>query len=79
MRPEAVKEFLVQFPEFVGLMKSALTRYKGILDSIVESDGASLKKYFDTVDKEMDSADESRKQFYSFVKQVQADYSKCFR
>lgn len=31
LHPEVVKEVLAQFPEFVGLMKSALTEYKGML------------------------------------------------
>ena len=76
LRPEVAKEVLAQFPEFVGLMKSTLTEYKGMLDSIVESDDDSIKEYYDFANKEMDSAADSRKQFYDFVKQVQADYSK---
>lgn len=35
LRPEVAKEVLAQFPEFVGLMKSSLTEYKGMLDTIV--------------------------------------------
>lgn len=70
------KEVLAQFPEFIGLMKSALTEYKEMLDTIVSSDDASIKEYYDIANKEMDSAIESRKQFYDFVKQVQADCSK---
>lgn len=77
LRPEVAKEVIAKFPEFVGLMKSVLTEYKGMLDSIVESDDASIKQYFNVVNREMENADESRKQFYSLVKQVQADYSKC--
>lgn len=76
LRPEVAKEVLAQFPEFVGLMKSTLTEYKGMLDSIVESDDVSIKEYYAVANKEMDSATESRKQFYDFVKQVQADCSK---
>lgn len=44
LRPEVAKEVLVQFPEFVGLMKSALTEYKGMFDSIISSDDVSIKK-----------------------------------
>lgn len=77
LRPEVAKEVLAQFPEFVGLMKTALTEYKGMLDSIIESDDESLKQYFDVANKELDNADESRKQFYSFVESVRSDYSKC--
>ena len=70
------KEVLAQFPEFVGLMKSSLTEYKGMLDTIVSSDDASIKEYYGVANKEMDQAADSRKQFYAFVKQVQADCSK---
>lgn len=76
LRPEVAKEVLAQFPEFVGLMKTTLTEYKGMLDSIVESDDDSIKEYYGVANKEMDSAADSRKQFYDFVKQVQADCSK---
>ena len=76
LRPEVAKEVLAQFPEFVGLMKSTLTEYRGMLDTIVSSDDASIKEYYGVVNKEMDQAADSRKQFYDFVKQVQADYSK---
>jgi len=76
LRPEVAKEVLAQFPEFVGLMKATLTDYKGMLDSIVESDDGSIKEYYAVANKEMDSAMDSRKQFYDFVKQVQADCSK---
>lgn len=77
LRPEVAKEILSQFPEFVGLMKSALIEYKGMLDTIVESDNESIKEYYSIANKEINSATESRKQFYDFAKQVQADYSKC--
>ena len=77
LHPEIAKDILAQFPEFVELMKSVLTEYKGMIDSIIERDDASLKQYYDVANKEMDNASESRKQFYSFLKQVQTDYSKC--
>lgn len=76
LRPEVAKEVLAQFPEFVGLMKSSLTEYKEMLDTIVSSDDASIKEYYGVANKEMDQAADNRKQFYAFVKQVQADCSK---
>lgn len=76
LRPEVAKEVLIQFPEFVGLMKTALTEYKGMLDEIISSDDNSINAYYGIANKEMDSAGDSRKQFYEFVKQVQADCSK---
>lgn len=77
LRPEVAKEVLAQYPEFVKLMQSTLVEYKGMLDSIIASDDGSLQAYYTSADKEMDSAAESRKQFYDFVEQVRADYSKC--
>ena len=77
LRPEVAKEVLAQYPEFVKLMKSTLTEYKSMIDSIVDSDDESLKAYYSIANKEMDSASDSRQQFYDIVKQVQSDYSKC--
>ena len=48
-------------------LKSALTEYKGMLDTIVSSDDASIKEYYGVANKEMDQAADSRKQFYAFV------------
>lgn len=47
-----------------------------MLDSIIESDYSSIKEYYAVANKVMDSATDSRKQFYDIVKQVQADCSK---
>lgn len=77
LRPEVAKELLAHYPEFVDLMKSTLTEYKSMLDAIIESDDESLKGYYSIAEKEMDSAADSRKQFYDLVRQVQADCSKC--
>lgn len=76
LRPEVAKEVFAKFPEFVGLMKTALTEYREMLDEIISSDDNSINAYYGIVNKEMDSAGDSRKQFYEFVKQVQADCSK---
>lgn len=77
LRPEVAKEVLAQYPEFGGLLKAVLNEYKGMLDTIVASDNESLKEYYSIANKEIDSAVDSRRLFYDFVKQVQADYSKC--
>lgn len=45
LRPEVVKEVLAQFPEFVGLMKSSLNEYKGMLDTIVTITFGSIMLY----------------------------------
>lgn len=77
LRPEVAKKVLAQYPEFASLMKSALSEFKGMLDSIVESDNKNIEEYYSIANKEIDNAEDSRRQFYDFVKQVQADYSKC--
>ena len=64
LRPEVAKEVLAQFPEFVGLMKSALTEYKGMLDTIVSSDDASIKVYKSLIK----SVDENINSNYEFLK-----------
>ena len=77
LRPEVAKEILAHYPEFVELMRSTLSEYQGIINVLAESDDKSLGEYYAIVNKEMDIASDSRKQFYEFVKQVQLDYSKC--
>lgn len=76
LRPKVAKEILAQFPEFTGLMKSELVEYKDMLNAIISSDDASIKEYYGIANREIDLASESRKQFYDFVKQAQADCSK---
>ncbi|HGQ0871313.1 TPA: hypothetical protein ACLX9M_000358 [Streptococcus pneumoniae] len=76
LRPEVAKEVLAQFPEFVNLMKSVLSEYRGVLNTIIESDDGSLKEYYSVANKEMDSAMESRELFYDLVKRVQSDCCK---
>lgn len=69
LRPEITREILTQYPEFIKLMTSTLTEYKNIIYSIIESDDESLTTYNGIANKEMDSASNSRKQFYDFAKQ----------
>lgn len=77
LRPEVARAVLAQYPEFVKLMNSVLKEYKSMIDSIVKSNDASIKEYYNIAKKEMDNASNSRKQSFDFMKQVQADYSKC--
>lgn len=76
LRPDVAKDIIAQFPEFAGLMKASLQEYKSMFDSIVDSDDSSINEYYNIANKEIDGAAESRKLFYDFVKQVQADCSK---
>ena len=77
LRPEVAKEILANYPEFVSLIKNTLSEYKGMIDAIIESDDKSINEYYKIANKEMDSAINSRIQFYSLLKQIQDDYSKC--
>ncbi len=53
LRPEVAAQVIAQFPELVNLTRSSLTEYKGILDSVIASDDASLKLVYDIINKEM--------------------------
>ena len=76
MRPEVARAVLAQFPEFVGLMGTTLTEYRRILEDIIKSDDDNIKDYYGIANKEIDGLLDSRNQFYDFVKQIHADYSK---
>ena len=76
LRPDVAKEVITQFPEFVKLVQLSIEEYKDIFGKIILSDEESLKQVYATVNKDMDISSNSRKQFYAFVKQVQADCSK---
>ena len=38
MRPEVAQEIIKQFPEFVSLIRTSMTEYKGMLEDIIASD-----------------------------------------
>lgn len=77
MRPEVAKEILAQFPQLVGLMTSATREYMAALDNIIANEQKNFAMYHETTKQEMNSATESRKQFYDFLKQSHDTYSKC--
>ena len=76
LRPEVAKAVLEQYPELVGLLKGALVECKEMLANIVQSDDASEREYFNVVNKEMDTAADSRKQFNEMIKMALEDCSK---
>lgn len=76
MRPEVAKEVLAHYPELVDAFKSALTEEAKALESILNSDDASIKEYYDIANKELDNAAESRKMYYEFAKQELGDCKK---
>lgn len=77
LRPEVVTQVITQYPEFVELMQSLVSEYRGIIGKIIESDDASLQHFYDSTDKVMDDSAVGREQFFRLAEKVQADYSKC--
>lgn len=77
LRPEVARDVLAQYPQFVDLMKTALSEYRQEIDKIIESDDASIEHYYTYTEKDQAESSKSRTEYYDFLKQVQADYSKC--
>ena len=77
LRPEVATQVITQYPEFVELMQSLIPECKGILEKIIESDDVSISRVYDTADRELSNADESRKLFYDSASKVLSDCSKC--
>ena len=46
LRPEVARDVLAQYPQFVNLMKTALSEYRQEIDKIIESDDASIEHYY---------------------------------
>lgn len=76
LRPEVAKEVIAQFPELAKLIQSTATEYKGILETIVASDDESIKQVYGILDKELDSARESRKEYSQLASRVLNDLSR---
>ena len=77
LRPEVATQVLAQFPELAGLIKSSLSEYKDILEKIVSSDDESTNQVYGILNKELESAGESRREYIEFADKVRADLSKC--
>ena len=77
LRPEVALQVLAQFPELANLIKSSLSEYKDILEKIVASDDESTGQVYGILNKELESAGESRREFIEFADRVRADLSKC--
>lgn len=50
MDPEVAKKAIEQFPDFSNTMKEILMEYKTSLDNALESNGESVKSYYDSCD-----------------------------
>lgn len=58
LRPEVARDVLAQYPQFVDLMKTALSEYRQEIDKIIENDDASIEHYYTYTEK--DQAESSK-------------------
>lgn len=77
LRPEVTQQVIAQFPELAKLIQSTMVEYKDILEKIVASDDESTNQVYGIINKEVDSASDSRKEFIEYADKVRADLSKC--
>ena len=77
MRPEVAAQVIAQFPEFANLLRNAFVEYREMLGKVIESDDASIHEVYSTANKELESASQSRIQFYDLADKVRSDLSKC--
>lgn len=77
LRPEVARDVIAQFPELASLIKTSLTEYKDMIDSIVASDDASITQAYDVFEQELTQAHEGRKEFIDMADKVRADISRC--
>lgn len=77
LRPEVATQVIAQFPELAKLIQSSMVEYKHILEKIVASDDESTNQVYAILSKEIDAADESRKEYIEFADKVRSDLSKC--
>lgn len=77
LRPEVAQQVIAQFPELTKLIQSTMVEYKDILEKIVASDDESTNQVYGIINKEVDNASDSRKEFIEYADKVRADLSKC--
>lgn len=77
LRPEVAQQIIAQFPELAKLLQSSMREYNDILSKIVTSDDESTNQVYHILDKEIEMAKESRKEFIMYANKVHADLSKC--
>lgn len=76
MRPEVAQEIIKQFPEFVSLIKTSMTEYRGMLESIIKSDDNTTDHVYETIDHALNNSGESQSSFKEMASTVLADLSK---
>ena len=67
LRPEVAQQVIAQFPELAKLIQSTMIEYKDILERIVASDDESRNQVYGIINKKVDSASESRKEFIEYT------------
>lgn len=77
LRPEVAQQVIAQFPELAKLIQSTMVEYKDILEKIVASDDESTNQVYGIINKEVDGASDSRKEFIEYADKVRDDLSKC--
>lgn len=77
LRPEVATQVLAQFPELAKLIQSSMVEYKDVLEKIIASDDESTNQVYSILNKELEGAAESRKEYIEFADKVSSDISKC--
>lgn len=77
LRPEVAQQVIAQFTEMAKLKQSTMVEYKDFLEKIVASDDESTNQVYGIIDKEVDSASDSRKEYKEYADKILADLSKC--
>jgi len=77
LRPEVAAQALAQFPELANMIRSTMSEYKGMLDTVVESDDKSLAQIYGILNTELSGAGDSRREYIEFADKVRSDLSKC--
>ncbi len=76
LRPEVATQVIAQYPEFMGLMQSSLSEYRGMIEKLIESDDSSINYVYDIAEKNLDNANKGRNLFYDCANKVLSDCGK---
>lgn len=76
MKPEVAQEIIKQFPEFASLIRTSMTEYREMLESIIESDDKTTDHVYESIDHALDNSGESQNAFKEMANTVLADLSK---
>ena len=77
LRPDVARHVIEQFPELANLLRTTISEYKGMLDTVVASDDASIHQVYDILDKNIESSAQGRTEYIDFADKVRSDLSRC--